>query len=289
MRKWNTLCLLLLLLTVLTACGQAQGTEQETEQGTKENPGVAETETGAEAAADTITVSTVAELITVIAPDAHIILKSGDYNFSKLTEEEIESCGGYVNPDALSWGEFSVYNAPGLTLEAEKSGPVRLITEDGYADVMTLTLCDGATLKGLILGHEIEKGVCDADVLQIDTCEDVTVEECVLFGCGANGIWAENADRLTVTKTDIYECTTMTGCSSCGGRRRLWSGTRRSSKTGIPCWRATRRMSVSPSGTALSGTTPIWALPRTGPALSLKTASFPPPPPRSLRKRPMKD
>ena len=207
MRKWNTLCLLLLLLTVLTACGQAQGTEQETEQGTKENPGVAETETSAEAAADTITVSTVAELITVIAPDAHIILKSGDYNFSKLTEEEIESCGAYVNPDALSWGEFSVYNAPGLTLEAEKSGPVRLVTEDGYADVMTLTLCDGATLKGLILGHEIEKGVCDADVLQIDTCEDVTVEECVLFGCGANGIWAENADRLTVTKTDIYECT----------------------------------------------------------------------------------
>ena len=108
MRKWNTLCLLLLLLTVLTACGQAQNTEQET----KENPGVAENETSAEAATDTITVSTVAELITVIAPDAHIILKSGDYNFSKLTEEEIESCGGYVNPDALSWGEFSVYNAP---------------------------------------------------------------------------------------------------------------------------------------------------------------------------------
>ena len=146
MRKWNTLCLLLLLLTVLTACGQAQETEQET----KENPGAAETGTNAEAATDTITVSTVAELITVIAPDAHIILMPGDYNFSALTEEEIQSCGGYVNPDDLRWGELSVYNAPGLTLEAEESGAVRLITENGYADVMTLTLCDGATLKGLI-------------------------------------------------------------------------------------------------------------------------------------------
>lgn len=203
MRKWNTLCLLLLLLTVLTACGQAQGRKRET----KDNPGVAETETSAEAAADTITVSTVAELITVIAPDAHIILKSGDYNFSKLTEEEIESCGRYVDPDALSLGGFSVHNAPGLTLEAEKNGSVRLITEDGYADVMTLTLCDAATLKGLILGHEIEKGVCDADVLQIDTCEDVTVEECGLFGCGAVAIYHNTTGSLDPAESELTDWT----------------------------------------------------------------------------------
>lgn len=51
---------------------------------------------------------------------------------------------------------------------------------------------------------------------------DVTVVLCLLitavlesciqcgliqFGCGADGIWAEKGDRLTVTKTDIYECT----------------------------------------------------------------------------------
>lgn len=210
MRKWNTLCLLLLLLTVLTACGQAQETEQET----KENPGAAETGTNAEAATDTITVSTVAELITVIAPDAHIILMPGDYNFSALTEEEIQSCGGYVNPDDLRWGEFSVYNAPGLTLEAEESGAVRLITENGYADVMTLTLCDGATLKGLILGHEIEKGDCDAYVLEISTSQSVTLEDCGLFGCGTYGIWAEAAAGLTVTGTEIYECTNGIFCLS---------------------------------------------------------------------------
>lgn len=203
MRKWNTLCLLLLLLTVLTACGLEQGTEQEK----KENSSVAEIGTDTEVANDIITVSTVAELIRVISPNAHIILKPGDYNFSTLTEEEIGSCGGYVHPDSLAYGEIAIYNAPGLTLEAEESGSVRLITENGYADVMTLTLCDGVVLKGLILGHEIEKGECDADVLRIDTCEDVCVEECGLFGCGADGIWAEKGDRLTVTKTDIYECT----------------------------------------------------------------------------------
>ena len=73
--------------------------------------------------------------------------------------------------------------------------------------MVTLVYCDGAVLKGLVIGHEIEKGECDADVLRIDTCEDVRVEECGLFGCGADGICAEKADHLTVTKTDIYECT----------------------------------------------------------------------------------
>ncbi len=202
MRRWIALCLPLLLLAALTACAQTD---------TKQNP---ETESQPpkevvepHGSDDTITVSTAAELIRVIAPDAHIILKPGDYNFSDLTEEEISECGGYVSPDSLAYGEIAIYNAPGLTLEAEESGTVRLITENGYADVVALVHCDGAVLKGLVIGHEIEKGECDADVLRLDTCEDVRVEECGLFGCGADGIWAEKADRLTVTKTDIYECT----------------------------------------------------------------------------------
>lgn len=202
MRRWIALCASLLLLAALTACAQTD-TKQDPETDSPPQKEVVEPQE----ADDTVTVSTAAELIRVIAPDAHIILKPGDYNFSDLTEEEIGECGGYVSPDSLAQGEITIYNARGLTLEAEESGPVRLITENGYADVVTLVYCDGAVLKGLVIGHEIEKGECDADVLRIDTCEDVRVEECGLFGCGADGICAEKADHLTVTKTDIYECT----------------------------------------------------------------------------------
>lgn len=196
MRRWIALCLPLLLLAALTAC--AQGKPDSTPP--KEKVAAHEMD-------NAVTVSTAAELIAAIAPDTHILLKPGDYNFSALTEDEISECGGYVNPDSLANGELTIYNAHGFTIEAEESGSVRFITENGYADVVTLTLCDGAVLKGLVIGHEIEKGECDADVLRIDTCKDVTVEDCGLFGCGADGIWAEKADRLTVTKTDIYECT----------------------------------------------------------------------------------
>ena len=96
MRKWNTFGLFVLLVTVLTACNQAQNTEQ----ATKNAPVTTKAET------DALIVSTTAELISSITPDAHIILKSGTYNFSALTEAEIAGAGAYVDPDLLKQGEF---------------------------------------------------------------------------------------------------------------------------------------------------------------------------------------
>lgn len=154
---------------------------------------------------DTVTVSTAGELIAAIAPDAHIILKPGDYNFSRLTEEEIASCSEYVRTDVLP-DAFWVYQASNLILEAEESKTAQLVTEEPLADVMTLADCDGAVLKGLVLGHEVEPGYCDADVLRIELSQDVTVEDCELYGCGVTGVSAEYADRLTVTGTEIYDC-----------------------------------------------------------------------------------
>ena len=87
------------------------------------------------------------------------------------------------------------------------SESVRLVTENGYADVMTLSYCDGAVLKGLVLGHEVKKGECDANVLKLLTSQSVNVENCSLFGCGTYGIYGEDAAVLTVTGTEIYECT----------------------------------------------------------------------------------
>ena len=207
MKKRNTLGLYVLLLAMLTACGQ----EKNLEQATQREPAAADTEAEAEevsgTAADTLVVSGTAELISSITPDAHLILKSGTYNFSALTESQIAAAGAYVNPDLLRQGEFFIYNAPGLILEAEESGAVRLVTENGYADVLTLSYCDGAVLKGLVLGHEIEKGECDANVLKLLTSQSVTVEDCSLFGCGTYGIHGEDAAGLTVTGTEIYECT----------------------------------------------------------------------------------
>ena len=110
MRKWNIFGLFVLLLTVLTACNQAQIAEQ----ATKNTPVTTKAEMDAEEAikeavpeadTDSLIASTTAELISSITPDAHIILKSGTYNFSALTEAEIAVAGAYVDPDLLKQGE----------------------------------------------------------------------------------------------------------------------------------------------------------------------------------------
>jgi hypothetical protein len=115
----------LLLLAALSACGQVSDMEQKTE----EDSGMAEIGTGAKTGAktgpDAVTVSTAAELLEAIAPDAHIILAPGTYNFSTLTEEEIAGCSGYVDQDYLrNYENFLISDVTGLTLEAAEDGMV---------------------------------------------------------------------------------------------------------------------------------------------------------------------
>lgn len=86
MRKWNIFGLFVLLVMVLTACNRAQSTEQATKNAsvtTKAEMDAEEAikEAVPEADTDSLIVSTTAELISSITPDAHIILKSGTYIF----------------------------------------------------------------------------------------------------------------------------------------------------------------------------------------------------------------
>ena len=108
MKRRIALCLSLLLLAALSACKKGLNKEQNTieqeiteqeitEQKTEENSEIAENKTDSKVNPDAITVSTVAELIKAIAPDSYIILAPGNYNFSKVTEEEIALSSDYVN------------------------------------------------------------------------------------------------------------------------------------------------------------------------------------------------
>ena len=96
MKRRIALCLSLLLLAALSACKKGSDKEQNTieqeitEQKTEENSEIAENKTDSKVNPDAITVSNVAELIKAIAPDSYIILTPGQYNFSKVTQEELE-------------------------------------------------------------------------------------------------------------------------------------------------------------------------------------------------------
>ena len=218
MKRWIALCLSLLLLAALAACGQVSDMDQKTEEDsgaaeigthakTEEDSGMAEIGTGAKGGLDVVTVSTVAELLEAIAPDAHIILAPGTYNFSAMTEEEIAGCSDYVDQDdLLNYEYFLISDVTGLTLEAAEDGMVELVTENGGASVLDIRKSDNVTLRGLTCGHVVERGKCNGCVLYAEDCKNLTIEGCRLYGCGTDGIWTERVDGLTVTGTEIYEC-----------------------------------------------------------------------------------
>lgn len=208
-KKCVSLLLALCMALALTSCGAKPGQEPEKDSGPAETETGAETapETGPETEPDAVAVSTAAELIAAIAPDAHIILAPGTYNFSALTEEEIALCSGYVNRDyLLNYDEFLISDVTGLTLEAAESGMAELVTENGSAMVLDLLNCDGVTLRGLSCGHVVEQGECGGAVLYAKSCKNLTVEDCFLYGCGTDGICTQQVEGLTVTGTEIYDC-----------------------------------------------------------------------------------
>lgn len=203
MKRWIALCLSFLLLAALAACGQVSDMDQKTE----EDSGAAEIGTDAKTGLDAVTVSTVAELLEAIAPDAHIILAPGTYNFSAMTEEEIAGCSDYVDQDdLLNYEYFLISDVTGLTLEAAEDGMVELVTENGGASVLDIRKSDNVTLRGLTCGHVVERGECSGSVLYAEDCKNLTIEGCHLYGCGTDGIWTQRVDGLTVTGTEIYEC-----------------------------------------------------------------------------------
>ena len=207
-KRLAAMFLSLLLLMSLAACGQASDKEQKTmEQKTEEDSGMEEIVSDEKTESGTVTVSNVAELLKNIAPDTHIILTPGTYNFSKITEEEIEDFSSYVNKDyLLNYENIVISDVTGLTLEGAEGGIVELVTENGGASVLEIWKSENVTLRGLTCGHMVERGKCNGSVLYAEDCKNLTIEGCRLYGCGTDGICTERVDGLTVTDTEIYEC-----------------------------------------------------------------------------------
>ena len=76
-----------------------------------------------------------------------------------------------------------------------------------YSDVLFFDSCRDICVSNLTAGHLREApGSCSGDVLEFLCCDQVTVSDCGLFGCGVNGIVAENCSGFAILDTEIYDC-----------------------------------------------------------------------------------
>lgn len=152
-----------------------------------------------------IKVATPAELIANIGSNRKLLLTSKEYNLSGLDEfnnVNVEKQSGWSN-DFLD--AYVIKNVINMTIE----GKAKIVIDDIYADVLKFNKCGDIKLSGLTIGHTTGNKTyeCEGAVIKLDTCENVNIENCNLFGCGAEGLYAENSKGISIDKSKIYDCT----------------------------------------------------------------------------------
>lgn len=156
-----------------------------------------------------IVVDSCEDFLEAIEPGATILLKKGTYDF---TEEIIELYDGdgksfnkkhdYVQLEEVFDGiQIVIQDVDDLTISSLDGKHVELQVEPRYADVISFRDCSDITITDLTIGHTIEQGSCVGDVLEFWDCENITLENLDLYGCGTYGI-----NAITVSSLDVNDC-----------------------------------------------------------------------------------
>lgn len=85
-------------------------------------------------------------------------------------------------------------------------GPVRVLGKSPV-DVVRCEGCSDVTFEGLVLGHDTGvEHYCTAPVLTLKDCKNVVVRDCELFGCGTEGVVAEQVEGFRMERGEIHTC-----------------------------------------------------------------------------------
>lgn len=162
-----------------------------------------------------VEVHTVQELIDAIAPNTTILLPTGTLMLND--DVSLHRQNPYCK---WEYDTLVISNVDNLTIRG--SGKDLSVVKTGmrYAHVLSFRNCRNLTLSGFTAGHTQRAEACEGNVLQLEACSDVVLSELGLFGCGAVGLHGFNLRELTVTDTDLYDCS-VSGASlyQCGGVR----------------------------------------------------------------------
>ncbi|MCF0149858.1 MAG: right-handed parallel beta-helix repeat-containing protein [Firmicutes bacterium] len=186
---------LMLIAGLLTGCGQQKETVPQTpDPAPAPAPAPAEND-------DSIHVSTLQELLDAIGPEAVITLEPGVYDIAP--GEVPFSEYWYFGMDR----ELVITYVSDLTIRASEAGAAELRINNPYCAVLELEQCSNVVLEGLVMGHDVEKGQCAGNVLNLDHCDRITLNRMDLYGCGAYGVHADAVTGLQVNDSVIRECT----------------------------------------------------------------------------------
>lgn len=154
-----------------------------------------------------IRVSTVDEFLAAIAPNRTIYLNVGEFNLTKAADYGKNSLSSYY-----SWVEvfdgyaLTIHDLENLEIVGCSATDVLIDTAPRYANVIGFENCKNVSVRGITAGHTEGAGSCSGAVLHFASANDVSVTECVLFGCGTLGVEATECERVLADNCIIKEC-----------------------------------------------------------------------------------
>ena len=207
--------LALLLTAALLLCGCAGalgpgGQEAETPAQPSESASPGESAAASPSPVPTpeprsVTVSTVDELLSAIAPNTTITLTEGLYDLSQASDFGVAHSDGYYSwVDSFDGPELVISRVSGLNLIGE--GEVTICAVPRYADVLSFASCTEICLSGLTIGHTQEPGQCVGGVVDLTAVDSAIISQCKLFGCGVMGVRSEDSTGIQVVESEIYDC-----------------------------------------------------------------------------------
>ena len=218
-KGWACLTLMLLVLALLVGCAVALGPADDRET---PPPAPVENDDGAQGASPVVTpppiraeasdmpvivVDSVDAFLEALGSDRVLVLRPGEYDLTQASDYGGDDTERYYWAEVNDGYELVIRHMENLTIQgAGGAEPVSFVTQPRYANVLSFYGCSGLSLDSLIVGHTQEQGVCMGSVLYFGSCIDVSVDGCVLYGCGTVGINATGCSQVSATRTTIKEC-----------------------------------------------------------------------------------
>jgi len=154
---------------------------------------------------EVINVSTVDELLAAIGPHREILLEAGTYNLSEAAT--YGSSGEYYRWGQVSDGyELVLDGVENMAIRGSGMHVTLIETDPRFADVIALENCHDVEIEGITFGHTRLRGECGGGVISLRQSSDIDLHQLGLYGCGMVGLETETAAHVTLTDSDIYDC-----------------------------------------------------------------------------------
>lgn len=163
-----------------------------------------------------VTVNSAQALFDAIGNDTEIILEQGEYDLTK-----IQGGSEYAKVNTFDdQTSIIIANVKNLILNGKSAEGTHLFTSSPYVPVIRIENSNNIELRGIRIGHDVEKGMCEGAVIQTEGVVYMQIINCDLYGSGTRGLESKYSSHIVMENSIIRECTygilTLDNTFDCG-------------------------------------------------------------------------